>query len=74
MYPLITLANGAAKEILFRGAVYVAAGDGAPVTVSTAIYAVATTATGNLALVLASLPMGTLFALQRRTTGGVQAP
>jgi hypothetical protein len=33
-----------------------------------------TTATRNPALVLASGVMGGLFALQRRATGGVQAP
>ncbi|MGH3575523.1 MAG: hypothetical protein ACRDUW_27510, partial [Pseudonocardiaceae bacterium] len=32
------------------------------------------TATRNPALVLASAAMGTLFGLQRRATGGVQAP
>ena len=31
-------------------------------------------ATRNPALVLASLAMGTLFGLQRRATGGIQAP
>ncbi|WP_344310021.1 type II CAAX endopeptidase family protein [Fodinicola feengrottensis] len=69
-----TLANGAAEETFFRGAVFAAAGDRAPVTVTTAVYTLATTATGNPALVLASIPMGALFALQRRGTGGIQAP
>ena len=41
---------------------------------STAVYALATTATRNPALVLASAAVGTLFALQRRATGGIQAP
>ena len=36
---------------------------------STAVYGLATTATRNPALVLASLPMGLLFAQQRRITG-----
>ena len=41
---------------------------------STAVYTLATTATRNPALVLASAVMGTLFGLQRRASGGIQAP
>ncbi|PXX61655.1 hypothetical protein DFR70_108213 [Nocardia tenerifensis] len=70
---LITLANGAAEEVFFRGAVYSVAGR-RPVLVSTAVYACTTVATRNPALVLASVLMGTLFSLQRRATGGIQAP
>ena len=44
------------------------------VPVSTAAYMLATTATRNPALVLASGVMGALFAWQRRATDGVQAP
>jgi hypothetical protein len=75
--PLVTLttfANGAAEEIFFRGALYAAVGTENPVVKSTAVYALATTATRNPALVLAGTAMGTLFALQRRASGGVQAP
>lgn len=68
-----TLANGAAEEVFFRGAVYAAAGR-YPVAVSTAVYSLATAATRNPALVLASVVMGTLLGLQRRATGGIQAP
>jgi len=68
-----TLANGAAEEVFFRGALYEAA-PRRPVAVSTAVYVASTVATRNPALVLASGVMGTLFALQRRATGGVQAP
>lgn len=67
-----TLANGVAEEVFFRGSVYAAAA-GRPVLVSTAVYGLATTTTRNPALVLASLPMGLLFAQQRRVTGGIQA-
>ncbi|MFI6214046.1 type II CAAX prenyl endopeptidase Rce1 family protein [Nocardia brasiliensis] len=70
---LITLANGAAEEIFFRGAVYSVAGHH-PVLASTGVYACTTAATRNPALVLASVLMGTLFGLQRRATGGIQAP
>ncbi len=69
-----TLANGVGEEVFFRGALYAAAGPARPVATSTAGYMLATTATGNPALVLASGVMGTLFARQRRATGGVLAP
>jgi membrane protease YdiL (CAAX protease family) len=69
-----TLANGLAEEVFFRGALYAAVGSSRPVVKSTAVYGLATVATRNPALVLASLPMGLLFALQRRVTGGIQAP
>jgi membrane protease YdiL (CAAX protease family) len=68
-----TLMNGAAEEVFFRGAVYAAAGEH-PVAVSTGIYCLVTSATRNPALVLASGVMGALFGLQRRATGGIQAP
>jgi len=70
---LTTCANGVAEELFFRGALYAAVGDRHPVATSTAAYAVATASTGNPALVLASVVMGTLFGLQRRASGGVEA-
>jgi membrane protease YdiL (CAAX protease family) len=69
-----TLANGIAEEIFFRGAVYAAAGDRHPVASSTALYTVVTAATRNPVLVLAGAVMGTVFGLQRRSSGGIQAP
>ncbi len=74
-FPLVlatTLANGAAEEVFFRGALYASSAVD-PVVKSTAIYTLATVATRNPALVLAAGFMGTLFALQRRVTGGIQA-
>lgn len=71
---LTTLANGAAEEVFFRGALYAAVGTSHPVAKSTAVYTLATTATRNPALVLAGGVMGTLFGLQRRASGGIQAP
>jgi hypothetical protein len=68
------LANGVAEEIFFRGALYAAIGAERPVLVSTAVYGLATAATRNPALLLASLVMGALFGTQRRITGGIQAP
>ena len=71
---LTTLANGVAEEVFFRGALYTALGDHHPVVSSTAVYALTTATTRNPALVLAAAAMGGLFALQRRASGGVQAP
>ena len=72
---LTTLTNGVAEEIFFRGALYAAVGTSPrrAAVVSTAGYVLATTATRNPALVLASGVMGALFAFQRRATGGIQA-
>jgi membrane protease YdiL (CAAX protease family) len=69
-----TLANGVAEEVFFRGALYAAIGVDHPVLTSTAVYGLATTATRNPALVLASLAMGAVLGTQRRITGGIQAP
>jgi membrane protease YdiL (CAAX protease family) len=69
-----TLANGVAEEVFFRGALYSALDGSRAVAGSTAVYTLATTTTRNPALVLAASVMGTLFALQRRASGGIQAP
>jgi membrane protease YdiL (CAAX protease family) len=69
-----TLANAVGEEIFFRGALYAAVGRRRPVVLSTAAYAAATVSTRNPALVLASGVMGALFAVQRRATGGIEAP
>ena len=71
---LTTLANGAAEEVFFRGALYAAIGERHPVALSTAVYTLATVATRNPALVLAAGVMGTLLGAQRRASGGIQAP
>ncbi|WP_290055416.1 CPBP family intramembrane glutamic endopeptidase [Amycolatopsis solani] len=65
-----TLVTGAAEEVFFRGALYDAFGPRG----ATAAYVLSTAATRNPALVLASAVMGTLFAVQRHRSGGVQAP
>lgn len=71
---LTTLSNGAAEEVFFRGALYAALKEKNSVAASTGVYMLATVATRNPALVLASGVMGALFGLQRRATGGIQAP
>ena len=69
-----SLANGVAEEVFFRGALFDVVGERHAVAVSTAVYMLATAATRNPALVLASGVMGALFGLQRRASGGIQAP
>ncbi|MET7418930.1 CPBP family intramembrane glutamic endopeptidase [Dactylosporangium sp. NPDC005555] len=71
---VVTLANGAAEELFFRGALFAAVGRTLPVTISTVVYALATVATGNPMLVFAAVVLGTVLALQRRASGGVLAP
>jgi len=69
-----TLANGLGEEVFFRGALHAALEADHAVAVSTAVYVVATASTRNPALMLAAGVMGTLFSLQRRASGGLQAP
>lgn len=69
----VTLLNGAAEEVFFRGALFAAIGRKYPIPLSVIIYAVVTIATGNPMLVFAAVLMGTLFALQRRASGGILA-
>ncbi len=68
-----TAVNGIAEELFFRGAFYTAAAD-RPILISTAAYTVATAASRNPALTIAGAVMGGLFGMQRRASGGVQAP
>ena len=70
----LRLTNGLAEEVFFRGALYSALPPRHAVAGSTAVYTLATTTTRNPALVLAASAMGSLLALQRRATGGLQAP
>jgi membrane protease YdiL (CAAX protease family) len=70
----VALVNGLAEELFFRGALYSAFGRHRPWLWSTVAYVVVTAATLNVMLVLAAAAMGTLFALERRSTRGVLAP
>jgi uncharacterized protein len=71
----ITVINGLAEEMFFRGALYTALGKRSPVLISTGLYVIATAATtGNPMLGLAAIILGTVCALERRITGGVLAP
>lgn len=71
---LITVLNGVAEELFFRGALYSAVGPRYSVVITTALYALTTVATGNPMLVFAAATLGLLVGLQRRVTGGVLAP
>lgn len=71
----ITVVNGVAEEMFFRGALYTALGRLHPVLVSTVLYVIATgVATGNPMLGFAAIILGTVCAVERRVTGGVLAP
>lgn len=71
---VITLVNGIAEELFFRGALYAAIGRTRPVLVSTVIYTLTTVTTGNVMLVFSAAVLGVLVGLQRRVSGGVLAP
>lgn len=71
---LITVVNGLAEELFFRGALYSALGARNPVLLSTAIYTLTTVVTLNVMLVFSAAVLGVLVGLQRRVSGGVMAP
>ena len=70
----ITLINGLAEELFFRGALYAAIGVRRPVLISTVLYTLTTVAGGNVMLVFAAAVLGLVVGLQRRVTGGVLGP
>jgi membrane protease YdiL (CAAX protease family) len=70
----ITVVSGIAEEVFFRGGLYAAIGRCRPVLISTAVYALATSATGNPMLVFAAATVGAVTGLQRRASGGILAP
>lgn len=70
----ITIVNGIAEELYFRGALYAAVGRRLPVLITTLVYAAATAPSGNAMLVVAAVLLGALTGLQRRVTGGILGP
>jgi membrane protease YdiL (CAAX protease family) len=70
---LVTVVNGVAEELFFRGAAY-AAIPRHPVVVTTIAYAIATLATGNVMLAFAALILGAVVGLERRASGGILGP
>ena len=70
---VVALVNGVGEEVFFRGALYDAF-DRYRALWATAIYGIVTIATLNVALVAAAVVMGSVFALERRASGGILAP
>jgi membrane protease YdiL (CAAX protease family) len=70
----ITVVNGVAEELYFRGALYPAVGRRHAVAITTFVYTLTTVASGIPLLVVAAAALGLLTALQRRVTGGVLGP
>jgi membrane protease YdiL (CAAX protease family) len=71
---IVTLLNGVAEEVFFRGALFAAIGRSHPVLISTGVYALATVVTANPLLVFAALLLGAVLGLQRRASGGILGP
>jgi membrane protease YdiL (CAAX protease family) len=70
---VITVVNGIAEEIYFRGALYPALRRHG-VLVTTIVYVVAMSASGIALLAFAAAVIGLVTALQRRVTGGILGP
>ncbi|WP_300083868.1 CPBP family intramembrane glutamic endopeptidase [Propioniciclava sp.] len=71
---LVTVANGVAEELFFRGAAYASLPPRANGWGSALLYAASTLFSGVLLLTFAALCLGLLTAAQRRVTGGVAGP
>ncbi len=71
---VVATLSGLGEEMFFRGALYSAVRGPHAVVWTTLAYALVTVATGNLALVAASVVLGAVTALERRSTGGILAP
>jgi len=70
---LVTVLNGIAEELFFRGGLY-AAISSRQVPITAVAYAIATAATGNVMLAFAALVLGVVVGLERRASGGILAP
>jgi membrane protease YdiL (CAAX protease family) len=70
----LTMVNGVAEELFFRGALFAAFPADRAVAATTALYTLTTVPSGVPLLVLAALLLGLVTALQRRVTGGVLGP
>lgn len=71
---LVALASGLGEEVFFRGSLRSALPGPTGARDATVVYVVVTMATLNVALVVAAAVMGTVFALERESTGGIVAP
>lgn len=70
---VVTLVNGIAEELFFRGAAH-AALPRHPVAWTSVAYVLATLATGNVMLTFAAVVLGVVVGLERRASGGILAP
>lgn len=70
---VVTVSNGIAEELFFRGALY-AAFPRRQILWTTIAYTVATLATGNVMLGFSAILLGAVVGLQRRASGGILAP
>ncbi|MBW3084089.1 hypothetical protein KEM60_00272 [Austwickia sp. TVS 96-490-7B] len=70
----VTVINGVAEELFFRGAVYAALPRRWALSGSTVIYGVSTVFSGVPLLTFAAVVLGVLTGAQRRVTGGVLGP
>jgi membrane protease YdiL (CAAX protease family) len=71
---LVTVVNGVAEELFFRGALYAAVPGRHQVLITTFVSTLVTLASGNVMLGFAALILGFVVGLQRRASGGVLAP
>ena len=70
---VVTVLNGIAEEMFFRGALYASIRK-RQVLITSIAYAIATAATGNVMLAFAALVLGVVVGLERRASGGILAP
>lgn len=70
----ITIVNGIAEELFFRGALFASLPDRYAVAGSALAYVLSTVGTGVPLLVFAAAVLGLVTAAQRRVTGGFLAP
>ena len=71
---VITVVNGIAEELYFRGALYAGVGRRHAVAVTTVVYTLVTATSGIPLLILAGALVGLVVAFQRRVTGGILGP
>jgi len=70
---VVTVLNGIAEEMFFRGALYASIRK-RQVLITSVAYGIATAATGNVMLAFAALVLGVVVGLERRASGGILAP
>ncbi|HYN67453.1 MAG TPA: CPBP family intramembrane glutamic endopeptidase [Ornithinibacter sp.] len=71
---VITIVNGVAEELYFRGALYAGVGRRHAVAVTTVVYTLVTATSGIPLLIFAAALVGLVVAFQRRVTGGILGP